>query len=126
MNETCICMSKMSRIQEGLVQLEWESSLQASLSDVPIYTIGYGGRSFGQFISLLHKYEIEWLIDVRSQPHSRFNQQFSKQSLEKALHQHHIRYLFIGDTLGGRPNDETCYVDGRVAYAKVRKREFYR
>lgn len=116
----------MSRMQEVPVQLELESLLQSPMPGVPIYTIGYGGRSLEQFISLLHKYNIEWLIDIRSQPRSRFNQQFSKQSLEKVLHQHQIRYLFMGDTLGGRPNDETCYVDGRVAYVEIRKKEFYR
>jgi uncharacterized protein (DUF488 family) len=31
----------------------------------------------------------------------------------------------MGDTLGGRPKDESCYVDGRVDYSKVRTKAFY-
>ena len=108
-------------MQDIFVQLTWENLI----SHIPIYTIGYGGRSMEQFIELLHSYEIEFLIDVRSQPYSRVNQQFSKDTLEKILRQHRIRYVFMGDSLGGRPNDSTCYVDGRVDYSKVREKVFY-
>jgi len=31
----------------------------------------------------------------------------------------------MGDTLGGRPKDDSCYVDGRVDYSKVCKKAFY-
>jgi uncharacterized protein (DUF488 family) len=31
----------------------------------------------------------------------------------------------MGDTLGGRPKDTSCYVDGRVDYTKVRETAFY-
>ena len=95
------------------------------MTHVPIYTIGYGGRSIEEFISLLHHYDIEYLIDARSQPYSRYTPQFSKDALEKYLKQHNIRYIFMGDTLGGRPRDDTCYVDGKVDYAKVCAKTFY-
>lgn len=108
-------------MQEIFVQLTWESLIPP----IPIYTIGYGGRSMSQFLELLHRYGIEFLIDVRSHPHSRANQQFSKSTLEGALCQNGVRYVFMGDTLGGRPDNSTCYVDRRVNYAKVREMEFY-
>lgn len=108
-------------MQELVVQLTWESLIP----HIPIYTIGYGGRSIEQFTELLHRYEIQFLIDVRSQPYSRNNQQFSKDVLEKILRQHRIRYVFMGDTLGGRPKDDSCYVDGRVDYSKVREKVFF-
>src|SRR5260370_36390208 len=57
-------------MQETVVQMTWESLIPA----LPVYTIGYGGRSIEQFIELLNRYEIEFLIDVRSQPYSRFHQ----------------------------------------------------
>ncbi|GAB7389377.1 hypothetical protein BSNK01_32150 [Bacillaceae bacterium] len=43
---------------------------------VPIYTIGYGHRNISEFISLLKNYGIQYLIDVRSKPSSRFNPDF--------------------------------------------------
>lgn len=110
------------------LQLPWENPLpleEISAPPVPIYTIGYGNRSIEQFVELLKKYGIAFLVDVRSQPYSRANQAFSRESLEKTLKEQHIRYVFMGDTLGGRPKDESCYVDGRVNYLHVRERAFY-
>jgi len=95
------------------------------VSNVPIYTIGYGNRSIEAFIRLLRQYEIQFLIDVRSRPYSQFNAKFSKDALERQLKEASIRYVFMGDTLGGRPNDSTCYQDGNVAYAKVREKPFF-
>jgi uncharacterized protein (DUF488 family) len=95
------------------------------VSKIPIYTIGYGNRSIEAFIALLQQYQIQFLIDVRSRPYSRFNPQFSKATLESQLKQAGIHYVFMGDTLGGRPNDSTCYQDGRVDYSKVREKLFY-
>jgi uncharacterized protein (DUF488 family) len=31
----------------------------------------------------------------------------------------------MGNTLGGRPDDETCYTDGKVDYEKVKQKPFY-
>jgi len=95
------------------------------VANIPIYTIGYGNRSFKEFVTLLQRYDIKYVVDVRSQPYSRFNPEFSKELFEKQLKQCGIRYIFMGDTLGGRPNDSTCYVDGKVDYAKLREKSFY-
>jgi uncharacterized protein (DUF488 family) len=95
-------------------------------SPIPIYTIGYGNRTLEQFIALLKQYEIAFVADVRSQPYSRHNNDFSKHDLAAHLKQHNIRYIFMGDTLGGRPQDSSCYdSEGRVDYSKLREKAFY-
>ena len=99
--------------------------MERSPTLVPIYTIGYGSRSIVEFIKVLHRHEIVYLIDVRSAPYSRYKPEFSKAALAKELEQHSIRYVFMGDTLGGRPDDETCYVNGRLDYEKVKERKYY-
>ena len=33
--------------------------------------------------------------------------------------------MFMGDSLGGRPDDETCYVNGKVDYEKVKATASY-
>lgn len=96
------------------------------MTGVPIYTIGYGNRTIEQFIELLKRYEIAYVVDVRSQPYSRYSPQFSKDALEQQLKLHTIRYMFMGDALGGRPKDETCYVNGKVDYERVREKQFYK
>ena len=95
-------------------------------ASIPIYTIGYGSRSIEQFIEVLQQHEIAYLIDVRSAPYSRYKPEFSKEALEAKLQQHRIRYVFMGDTLGGHPDDETCYdAKGQVDYEKVKDTEVY-
>jgi uncharacterized protein (DUF488 family) len=95
------------------------------MEHVPIYTIGYGNRSVDEFVALLLHYHIEYVIDVRSQPYSRYSPDFAKKTLEARLQQQSISYIFMGNLLGGRPEDKTCYVDGRVDYAIVGTKAFY-
>ena len=92
----------------------------------PIYTIGYGSRSIEQFIETLQQHDIAYLIDVRSTPYSRYKPEFSKEALAAELQRHRIRYVFMGDTLGGHPDDEDCYDEnGQVDYEKVKENEIY-
>ena len=95
------------------------------MTTIPIYTVGYGNRSIDDFVKLLQGYDIKFLVDIRSQPYSRFNPDFSKDALDKRTKQHLIRYIFMGDTLGGRPKDSSCYVDNKVDYARVREKSFF-
>lgn len=90
-----------------------------------IYTIGHGGRTIEAFLELLLGYNIAYLIDVRSQPYSRYQPEFTKQALERYLKAHGIRYVFMGDRLGGRPEDPNCYINGKVDYEQVRVQGFY-
>ena len=93
---------------------------------VPILTIGYGDRSLEQFIAVLQRYHVQYVVDIRSAPYSRYKPEFSKAALERALQVQGIRYLFMGDSLGGRPNDPDCYSDDKVDYEKVKQKAFYR
>jgi uncharacterized protein (DUF488 family) len=91
----------------------------------PIYTIGYGARSVDELAAVLHAYGIEYVLDVRSAPYSRYKPEFSKEALEATIKAHGLRYVFMGDTLGGRPDDPSCYTDGKVDYARVQDKPFY-
>lgn len=87
---------------------------------IPIYTIGYGNRELEDFIAILRRYQIAYLVDVRSAPYSRYKPEYSKEPLARALQAQGVRYLFLGNALGGRPDDPACYVDGKVDYDKVK------
>ena len=93
---------------------------------IPVYTIGYGNRSIEEFIEVLQHHKIAYLIDVRSTPYSRYKPEFSKEALAAELQRYSIRYVFMGDTLGGHPDDETCYdEEGQVDYEQVKNTEIY-
>jgi len=91
----------------------------------PIFSIGYGNRNIEDFLNLLSRFEIQILIDTRSSPYSRFRPDYRKQALQAHLTQAGIQYLFMGDTLGGRPSDPACYTDGKVDYHKLKQQPFY-
>ncbi|MCA9996556.1 MAG: DUF488 domain-containing protein [Anaerolineales bacterium] len=92
---------------------------------IPIYTIGYGSRSVADFTAVLRQHHIAYLIDIRSAPYSRYKPEFGKEALQGALQAEGIRYIFMGDTLGGRPSDPSCYIEGKVDYEKVKQTDFY-
>jgi uncharacterized protein (DUF488 family) len=91
-----------------------------------IFTVGYGSRSIEDFISLLRSRRIDSLIDVRTYPYSRFQPAFSIDPLKSVLSKAGVRYAFMGESLGGRPDDPSCYVDGRVDYGLCRERPIYK
>ena len=92
----------------------------------PLYTIGHGNRKPEDFLALLKDFNIECLIDVRSQPYSKFNPQFNQNDLKFFLERNGIKYVFMGDTIGGRPKDTSCYDnEGKVDYEAVKTKEFF-
>lgn len=91
-----------------------------------IITIGYGNRSLQELIDLLRRESIQYLVDVRTSPRSRFKPEFSAEPLDVALRAAGIRYVFMGDSLGGRPPDMECYEDGHVVYSIVREKPFFK
>src|SRR5882724_10105198 len=90
-----------------------------------VYTIGYDKRTLADVCDLLSQYHIEYLIDVRSIPISRFQPEFSRDALESKINRAGLRYVFMGNLLGGRPSDQTCYTGGRVDYEKLKTLNTY-
>jgi uncharacterized protein (DUF488 family) len=91
-----------------------------------LYTIGHGARRIEDFLETLRNFSIEYLIDIRSQPYSKFNPQYNQGELKLFLERNGITYVFMGESIGGRPLDPSCYDnEGRVDYEKVRLKEFF-
>ncbi len=92
-----------------------------------IRTIGYGSRTMDEFLAVLRASRIEFLVDVRSAPYSRYKPEFSREPLAARLAEEGIRYVFMGDSLGGRPDDPGCYDEsGHVDYERCRHRPAFR
>jgi uncharacterized protein (DUF488 family) len=100
---------------------------QGTTPATQLLTIGYGNdRAAEEFIALLRRYNIEYLVDVRSKPYSKYRPEFSKDALAAILTRAGFKYVFMGDSLGGLPSDPTCFVDGKVSYAACREKEWFR
>ncbi len=84
-----------------------------------IHTIGYSPFSAREFADVLKDYGIESVLDVRSMPYSRFRPEFNKAAIDGCLCAHGIDYHFLGDLLGGRPQDDAMYEKGRVVFGRL-------
>jgi uncharacterized protein (DUF488 family) len=84
-----------------------------------LFTIGHSNHSIETFIDLLKQYGITALADVRSSPHSRYVPHFNQMPLKNALLDAGISYIFLGNELGARPTDASCYVNGKALYERI-------
>jgi uncharacterized protein (DUF488 family) len=76
-----------------------------SAPEASILTIGYGQRDREEFLRLLAEHQVQYLGDVRRSPYSRYNPDFSREPMRTWLREAGITYVFLGDTLGGAPDD---------------------
>jgi uncharacterized protein (DUF488 family) len=84
-----------------------------------IFSIGHSRHSLQRFVELLQEHDITAIADVRSSPFSRFNPQFNREALKNSLRENGIDYVFLGEELGARTKDRSCYDNGRVNFSKL-------
>ncbi len=66
-----------------------------------LYTIGHSTRPLDEFIAVLQAHSIQTLVDIRSFPMSRRFPHFNRETLEEALADAGIQYVWLKE-LGGR------------------------
>ena len=86
-----------------------------------IYTIGSSVHTTEKFISLLNKYKINTVADVRSVPYSQHTPQFNREALSRILKESSINYLDFGKEFGARRKENDAYTNNRVDFRKVIK-----
>jgi uncharacterized protein (DUF488 family) len=86
-----------------------------------VYTIGHSNGTAEHLVDMLDEHHITAVADVRSRPYSRFNPQFNREPLASVLKNSGREYVFLGQELGARSEDPTCYRDGRAQYALIAK-----
>ena len=92
-----------------------------------LWTVGHSNHNFDAFAGLLAAQKIEFVVDVRSYPYSRFAPHFNREDLQPALALLGVRYVFMGDELGGRPgHDEHYDADGHALYSLMAQERGFR
>ena len=84
-----------------------------------IYTIGHSDHSIEEFLALLQGHGVAVLVDVRSQPYSRWTPQFNHEGLKLAVERAGLTYVYLGDALGGRPSDLALYDGDHPCYERM-------
>lgn len=79
-----------------------------------IYTIGHSTRDISTFLDLLHKYDIELIVDIRTFPGSRMFPHFNQEIMRDWLKDDRLEYIHL-PLLGGRRKEyqvDKATVDG--------------
>lgn len=84
-------LSNCTRIRLALNPLPRNGIM--SMSD-KLFTVGYQGRCFDEFLNLLRQNSIDTVVDVRYFPHSR-KRGFSKSTLSERLNSDGIQYMHL-------------------------------
>jgi uncharacterized protein (DUF488 family) len=89
-----------------------------------VYSIGHSNLTIEEFINILKKFQIKFLLDVRSLPKSSYVPHFNKEELEKTLKNNNIFYTYCGE-IGGRKcsnfKDYTLSEDYKNSITKVER-----
>jgi uncharacterized protein (DUF488 family) len=91
-----------------------------------VYTVGHSTHTSARLLDLLTRHAITAVADVRSQPYSRMNQQFNRETLRATLKAAGVAYVFLGRELGARTENRGCYVDGKVQYDRIAQTSLFR
>lgn len=98
-----------------------------STHSLTVFTIGHGPGTFSGLERRLAAHRVQTIIDVRSQPHSARFPDFTKHALTEASTAAGLGYRWLGDRLGGRPDDPALVdVDGQLDHARVTASEEFR
>jgi uncharacterized protein (DUF488 family) len=81
-----------------------------------LLTLGHSNLAIDRFVALLKAGDVTAVADVRSVPLSRWCPWFSRKPLAERLAAEGIAYLWLGDSLGGRPRERALYHDGVADY----------
>ncbi|HEY5507932.1 MAG TPA: DUF488 domain-containing protein, partial [Paludibacter sp.] len=96
------------------------------MNETTLYSIGHGNKSIDDFINELKSFNIYYLLDIRSKPYSKWSPHFNQAQLDLELKKNGISYVYMGNSLGGLPEDRSCYdLQGRVVYEKIKDKDFF-
>lgn len=97
-----------------------------SRQDRTCFTVGHSNHTLEKLCSLLAQHGVTAVADVRSSPYSRLHPQFNREQFAQSLKALGIHYVYLGRELGGRTEDPTCYVNGRVHYPRLAQTDLFR
>lgn len=107
------------------LQCQWATIVRSDMQET-LFTIGHSTHTQDRLIALLQKNGVTAVYDVRSKPYSRRNPQFNREQFKRYLLTAGISYVFLGEELGARSEDPSCYEEGRVQYDRLAQAEVFR
>lgn len=90
-----------------------------------LYTIGYAADHFDNFLSRVRELNPTHLVDVRTYAYSNYQEDFRGKEFSDRVNASGLKYVYLGDKVGGKPKDESVYSDGHVDYCKLEQASFF-
>lgn len=92
-----------------------------------LFTVGHSTYPLEDFINLLKKNDVQYIIDVRSTPYSKYAPQYNSNILEKELNKHKIRYFHMGKFFGARQTEKRYYnAEGYLDFELFRESDAFK
>lgn len=91
-----------------------------------IYTIGHSNLKKEEFLRNLIINNVNYIIDVRSIPYSKYVTWANRENLKEYLESNGIHYKFWGDVFGAKRKEPELYTNGAVDFNKVRNTENFK
>lgn len=91
-----------------------------------LFTVGHSQYTPDYFKKILEKNGINFVLDVRSTPYSKFAEQFNRENIQVFLRKNNINYSYMGKYFGARPTDLSLYTtEGYLDFEKVSQSELF-
>lgn len=91
-----------------------------------IFTIGHSNLDSNQLINHLKQHDIDAIIDVRSKPYSKYTPQFNKEAFGHICKNNQIKYYYLGDLLGGKPDDPSVIINSnKIDYNLLSQKDYF-
>ena len=85
-----------------------------------IYTIGHSNYSLERLIYMLKYYDIDTVVDIRGIPYSKYNVQFNKDKIQKALTQAGFIYVYMEEEFAANRSLKISYTgEGYADFERV-------
>ncbi|MDR5587783.1 MULTISPECIES: DUF488 domain-containing protein [Clostridium] len=85
-----------------------------------IYTIGHSNYSLERLIYMLKHYDIDTVVDIRGIPYSKYNVQFNKETIQKALTQAGFIYIYMAEEFAANRSLKISYTgEGYADFERV-------
>ena len=86
-----------------------------------LFTIGHSTNEAAHLLENLKRHQVDFVLDVRSMPYSKYASQYNKEAIQAFLKNHGIAYYHMAKYFGARLPDRSLYhPEGYLDFEKVR------
>lgn len=86
-----------------------------------VYTIGHSNYTMDEFVERLKVYEIDYVVDIRGTPYSKYNVQYNKDCIAGFLKPYGLGYIYMGREFAAQRTNKLLYTEeGYADFEKVK------